>query len=270
MVPASTFLGQEDLSHITVQTEKNELLDKVLQVLNTNDEVRTLWKITNVTAVTRLDMTDHGIMHFQIVANNALEMARLLKKKNVAFSIVKDYGLEYKHVELVVLLASLLHDVGMSIHRQFHEEYSLFLTNNLLREMLTFLPIIERTIVVSEVLHAIISHRSDGKPLTVEAGIVRVADALDMSGGRTRFPYDDDKLDIHSVSALAIDQVEIMAGEKAPIQAEITMNHTAGLFQVDELLKKKVVGSGIEKFLEVRIYINKGEGKQLFKDFYKA
>jgi uncharacterized protein len=91
-----------------------------------------------------------------------------------------------------------------------------------------------------------------------------------MSGGRTRFPYDDDKLDIHSVSALAIDQVEIMAGEKAPIQAEITMNHTAGLFQVDELLKKKVVGSGIEKFLEVRIYINKGEGKQLFKDFYKA
>jgi metal-dependent HD superfamily phosphatase/phosphodiesterase len=124
--------------------------------------------------------------------------------------------------------------------------------------------------LTSEVLHAIISHRSDGRPLTVEAGIVRVADALDMSEGRTRFPYQEGKVDIHSVSALAIDDITIKAGRKTPVQVDITMNHTAGIFQVDELLKKKVMGSGIEKYLEIKIFMDKGQGKQLFKDFYQG
>ena len=255
---------------IEIPLNKNELLKKVLDLVNSNEEILTLWKITNVTATNRLSMTDHGILHFSIVANNALKIARALHKKNVKFSITKDYKLPYEYAEVVILLASLLHDLGMSIHRVGHEEYSLILVNTLLRELLTFLPIPERTIIISEVLHAIISHRSDGKPLTIEAGIVRVADALDMSGGRTRLPYEEGKLDIHSVSALAIDTIEIKASQKTAVQVDITMNHTAGIFQVDELLKKKVMGSGLEKYLEIKIYIDKGKGKQLFKDFFQG
>jgi metal-dependent HD superfamily phosphatase/phosphodiesterase len=256
-------------THITIPLNKNALMSKILDIINANEEILTLWKITNVTAVDRLSMTDHGILHFNIVANNSLKIARALHKKDIKFSIMKDYKYDYEHAEVVVLLASLLHDLGMSIHRVGHEEYSLLLVNTLLREILDFLPIPERTILTSEVLHAIISHRSDGKPLTVEAGIVRVADALDMSEGRTRLPYEQGKIDIHSVSAMAIDRVEIKAGVKTPVQVEITMNHTAGIFQVDELLKKKVMGSGIEKYLEIKIYIDKGQGRQLFKDFYQ-
>ena len=52
------------------------------------------------------------------------------------------------------------------------------------------------------------------------------------------------------------------------VEVCITMNHTAGIFQVDELLKKKVMGSGIERHMEIKIYMDKGEGRQLFKDFY--
>jgi metal-dependent HD superfamily phosphatase/phosphodiesterase len=185
-------------------------------------------------------------------------------------SITRDFDLSEEYAQAVVLLASLLHDLGMSVHRHGHEEYSLFLANSLLREALSFLPTVERTILISETLHAIISHRSDGRPLTIEAGIVRVADALDMTEGRSRIPYELGKVDIHSVSAMAIDEIEIREGKKKPVQINIIMNHTAGIFQVDELLKKKVVGSGIEKYLDIKIFIDKGDGKQLFKDFYES
>jgi uncharacterized protein len=125
----------------------------------------------------------------------------------------------------------------------------------------------ERTIVTSEVLHAIISHRSGGTPQTIEAGIVRVADALDISEGRSRIPYEEGKVDIHSISAEAIDRVEILDGKDRLIQINIWMNNTAGIFQVDELLKKKLIGSGIEQHVAISSYITQGEESRLFKQF---
>jgi metal-dependent HD superfamily phosphatase/phosphodiesterase len=246
----------------------NPLLAKVLELVNANLEVQTLWKVVNVHAVSRLAMTDHGPIHFQIVANNALKILRLFEKAGVKPSIVTDFKLTQDHAEVVVLLASLFHDIGMSIHRRGHEEFSVVLSNRLLHEILEFLPVEERTILISEVLHAIISHRRDGQPLTIEAGVVRVADALDMTKGRTRLPYRAEKLDIHSVSALAVDEIEIKEGKKLPVDVSIVMNHTAGIFQVDDLLKEKVRGSGIEQYLNINIYIDKGEGRMLFEDFY--
>ena len=155
----------------------------------------------------------------------------------------------------------------MSISRENHEEFSLIVANNLLHQVLAFLPIDERTIVTSEVLHAIIAHRKNGVPYTVEAGIVRVADALDMSEGRSRIPYQAGKIDIHSVSAAAIDKIEIKEGVAKPIQIVITMNNSAGIFQIDELLKSKLKGSRIEDFVEIRAYVNKGKEKKLIKKY---
>ncbi len=155
----------------------------------------------------------------------------------------------------------------MSINREGNEEFSLFLANNLMHQILDFLPVEERTIVTSEVLHAIIAHLSDGKPYTIEAGIARVADALDISQGRSRIPYEAGYVDIYSVSAAAIDKVEIEEGEEIPIQFNILNNNSAGLFQVDELLKKKLLGSGIEKYIKIRAYIERRKEKKLIKEF---
>jgi hypothetical protein len=255
------------INAIRLPEGKNELLKKVLPLINNNKEITTLWKVLNVNAIDRLGMSDHGPVHFQLVCNIALRLTRILVKHKVVMNTVKDYDLTIYHAELVVVLASLMHDLGMSINRDGHEEFSLFIANNLLREMLTFLPIEERVVVTSETLHAIISHRSGGRPITVEAGIVRVADALDMSEGRTRIPYEAGQVDIYSVSAHAVDNIEIKEGKDKPIDITINMNNTAGLFQVDELLKKKVRGSGIEEYLKIKAYVRGKSEKKLMKEY---
>jgi uncharacterized protein len=252
---------------IHVPSHSNSLQEKALNVINQDIEIKTLWRISNVNAIDRLEMTDHGPVHFQIVANIATRLARILVKHDVEMSIVKNYGLSNDHAELVILLASLFHDLGMSINREGHEGFSLFLANTILHRILDFLSIEERTIVISEVLHAIIAHRSGGSPYTIEAGIVRVADALDMSEGRSRIPYELGKIDIHSVSAAAINRVEITEGTSKPIHINIYMNNMAGIFQVDELLKQKLSGSGIEKFIIISIYLDEEKEKKLVKEF---
>jgi uncharacterized protein len=252
---------------IRVPANRNSLLEKTLKLINDDVEIKTLWRVNNINAIDRLGMTDHGAVHFQIVANMAIRLARILHKHQVVMSVTQNYGLSNDYAELVILLASLFHDLGMSISREGHEEYSLILANSILHRILDFMPVEERTIVTSETLHAIIAHRSGGTPYTIEAGIVRVADALDMSQGRSRIPYQAGEINIHSVSAAAIDKIDILEGTDKPIQINIWMNDDAGIFQVDELLRKKLLGSGIEKYVIVSAYLVEGEEKKLIKEF---
>ena len=245
----------------------NDLLEKALEIINNDVEIKTLWRIININAIDRLGMSDHGPVHVQIVANIALKLARTLIKRSVRMSISEYYDLDERYAELVVLLASVFHDLGMSISREGHEEFSLFLANDILHKILVFLSVEEKTIVTSEVLHAIISHRSGGTPYTLEAGIVRVADALDMSQGRSRIPYEAGNVDIYSISAAAVDNVEITEGEDTPIQIIIRMNNSAGLFQVDELLRRKLKGSGLEQYVKVKALIDRQEEKKLMEEF---
>src|SRR5919108_2321378 len=119
------------------------------------------------------------------------------------------------------------------------------------------------TVLTVEVLGAITSHRENGKPLTLEAGIVRVADALDMAKGRSRIPFEHGRVSIHSLSAAAIDDVIISDGEERPIKIEIVMNNSSGLYQVDGLLKAKLTGSGLEPYVEVLAHIDTEAEKRL-------
>ena len=128
----------------------------------------------------------------------------------------------------------------MSVHRHGHEDFSLFLAEPKLRELLDGIyeeP--DRTVIVSEVLQGIISHRADGEPLTLEAGILRVADALDMEQGRSRIPFERGHVGIHSLSAAAIEDVSIGDGDEKPIRIEITMNNSSGIYQIDALLRRR-------------------------------
>jgi metal-dependent HD superfamily phosphatase/phosphodiesterase len=207
-------------------------------------------------------------VHVQIVLNVALRLLRLLVKGGIEPAMVADHGMGRRDAEVVVAAGALLHDVGMSIHRTDHEAYSLFLAERKLRELLDGVyeeP--ERTVVASEALHAIIGHRRAGRPYTVEAGVVRVADALDMAQGRTRLPVESGQMGIHALSAAAIDSVSIEAGEERPVRVEITMNNSAGIFQVDDLLATKLRGTPLEGQVEVVASVQGETEKRLLGEF---
>jgi metal-dependent HD superfamily phosphatase/phosphodiesterase len=247
---------------LVVPDRGNAKLRRLIERANADDELYALWIAANVTAIDRLGMTDHGPVHVKIVMNLAVRMLRLLMERGVQPSIVRDYGLERHDAEVVVAMAALFHDVGMSIHRADHEAFSLFVAQSKLREYLEELyPPPEATIARSEILHAIIAHRSGGEPLTLEAGAVRIADALDIAKGRSRIPFESGSISIHSVSAAAIDAVRIEPGSKKPIRIVIEMCNSAGVFQLDELFRKKLIGSGLEPHVELEAQVL-GEGEK--------
>ena len=253
---------------IRVPARHNSRLQQIVDRVNADAEIYALWQVINVNAVKRLGMSDHGPVHVQIVTNIALKLLRLLGARGVQPNIVKDYSLTGEDAEVIVFLASLLHDLGMSIHRVDHEQYSLFLARPKIGEFLDGLydlPV--RAILTSEILHAIISHRAEGRPLTIEAGVLRVADALDMAEGRTRIPFEAGHVDIHSVSAQAIERIAIGEGENKPIRISVAMNNAAGIFQVDELLRDKLKGSGLEPYIEVEAAVEGEADKKLIKTF---
>jgi metal-dependent HD superfamily phosphatase/phosphodiesterase len=257
----------ENRIEMSVPTKHNPKLRRLLELVNGDEDLYGLWIAANVNAVDRLNMTDHGPVHVKIVMNIAIRMLRLLADAGIEPSVSVNYGLSAQDAEVVVALAALLHDIGMSIHRDDHEAFSLILSERKLREMLpeVYGPH-EQTIIRSEILHAIISHRTGGKPLTLEAGVVRIADALDMAKGRSRIPFSAGSLSIHSVSAAAVESVSLKRGEEKPICVTVELSNSAGLFQLDRFVRHKLEGSALESLVEVEATVGEEE-RRLLRNF---
>lgn len=246
----------------------NRKLKHVINEVKKDTRLWTFWKCSNVMAIDRMGYTDHGPTHVKIVANSALKLLRILADKNVVSSIVKNYGMKNEDAEVVVVLGSILHDLGMVVIRDRHELYGALLALGFIEKYLkTIYSEEERTVICSEVLHVIVSHEDPNKPLTIEAGIVRVADALDMEEGRARIPFQAGKVDIHSVSALSIEKVEIQVGEEKPITIRITMSNSAGVFQIDELLKPRIENSGLQNYIHVVAEITGEKERKIIERF---
>ena len=250
-----------------VPTRGNRRLERLIDGAASDPQVLAWWHMQQVGSE-RLGMSDHSWVHIQIVTNIALRMLRLADRAGIVPAMVSDHGMGSRDAEVVVTAGALLHDAGMSIHRVDHEAFSLFLAERKLRELLDGVyeeP--ERTIVVSEALHCIIGHRRRGQPYTLEAGVVRVADALDMAQGRSRLPVERGELGIHAISAAAIDDVNIERGTDRPIRVEIKMNNSAGIFQVDDLLATKIRGTPLEGHIEVVAAVEGETEKRLLREF---
>jgi metal-dependent HD superfamily phosphatase/phosphodiesterase len=251
------------MNKFNIPTRHNEKLKTVVERINADEELWQLWACANVNAMDRSGITDHGDVHIRIVANAALRMLRLLTEAGIQTSIEANYEMTKEDAEVVVVLAACMHDLGISIHRDDHEQYSLFLARGKLPYFLDGLyDVRQRTIMISEILHAMIAHQADTRCLTLEAGVVKVADALDMTEGRSRIPFEAGSVNIHSVSAAAINSVELKRGEERPIRVEVTMSNSAGVFQVDELLKRKLKHSSIAPYVEVIARVEEGEAER--------
>jgi metal-dependent HD superfamily phosphatase/phosphodiesterase len=254
-------------AQVHAPTRGNRKLEKFLEAVNGDERVRAWWYMAQIQSE-RLGMSDHSWVHVQVVLNISLRLLRLLVKGGIEPAMVTDHGMRDRDAEVVVAGGALLHDVGMSIHRADHEAYSLFMVEDRLQSLLADCyqeP--ERTVVSQEILHAIIGHRRRGEPYTLEAGVVRVADALDMAEGRSRIPVEGGQYGIHALSAAAIDRVSIEAGDERPVKIEIEMNNSAGIFQVDDLLATKLRGTPLEGHVEVVAEVAGETEKRLLPSF---
>lgn len=254
---------------LKVNTRGNPKLDQLLDLVNADQELMQLWESANVNAMERSGISDHGRVHIQIVANAAVRMMRLLTDAGVQSSVAANYDMTSHDAEVVVVLAACLHDIGIAIHRDNHEVFSLTIAYPKARQLLAPLyPEPQLTIMTSDVLHAVIAHRWDVRCLSLEAGVLKVADALDMTEGRSRIPFEAGEANIHAVSAMAVTRVSISEGEKLPIRIDIEMSNSAGIFQVDELLKRKLNNSTLKPYVEVSAHIE-GEQERRLLEAYK-
>jgi len=229
-------------------------LNVVLETLESDVEVATYLEAQNVNPVTRKGYNDHGAEHVEIVRNRALRLYELLKRGGVRFNGAAQQGLSTADEPVIVALAATLHDIGHVVHRDDHPYYSIPLAADVLDRLLPEFEFYDAADVVrlkGEVLHAILCHHTPEEPLTHEAGVVRVADALDMERGRSRIPYEKGGHGINTISSRAIRNVTLTAGEEIPVLVEIEMVDAAGVFQVDELLKAKLHNSRIEEHVRI-------------------
>ncbi|MFC6769420.1 HD domain-containing protein [Natrinema soli] len=230
----------------------DEKLNSVLEFILDDEEITAYLEAQNVNAVDRMRYNDHGAKHIEIVRNRALCLYDLLKAGGVEFNGARQQGLDEEDESVIVALAAMLHDVGHVVHRDSHAYYSIPLAADILNRVLPeFYDVTDTVRMRGEVLHAILCHHRSETPLTTEAGVIRVADALDMEHGRSRIPYEHGGRGINTLSSQAIKRVSLQPGDTTPVMVEIEMTNAAGVYQVDNLLKAKLKDSGLEE--EIRI-----------------
>ena len=229
--------------HAFPDARLNEVLDRIAS----DAEITAYLEAQNVNPVDRKGYNDHGAKHVEIVRDRALRLYDLLKDGGVEFNGARQQGLDEADEPVIIALAATLHDIGHVVHRHDHPYYSIPLAADLLDDLLpSFYGVPDQVRVKAEVLHAILCHHTEEQPLTLEAGVVRIADGLDMERGRSRVPYEEGGRGINTVSSQAIERVSLRKGEKTPVQVVIRMNNAAGVYQVDSLLKAKMEGSLLE------------------------
>jgi hypothetical protein len=197
---------------------------------------------------------------------NAVKMFKLLSKADIKFNLeTEDIGSNEDSL-VVVLIASLLHDIGMSVSRQNHEIMSVDLGTPFIRKILEkFYPdnIQKQVIMRSMIYEGIVGHMATQTIHSLEAGLVLIGDGCDMEKGRARITTmlsNKPKVgDIHKYSSTAIEKVTITTGKKKPIQILVKMNQSVGLFQVEEVLFTKIASSPVKKYIELYAQVRDNE-----------
>ncbi len=226
---------------------------KMLKMLLEDKEVNACWDMANYMAVEKLKYNDHGDTHAIITASFSVQMLDILSRKGRLPDIVRDGFGDLDDAMLIVMTAAMLHDIGNQVHRNEHPFSSAFLANNILTRLLPeiYSDPEKMAEIRGFILHAIYSHESSTPSMTDEASIVCIADGCDMFKGRGRMPFDLGNINIHTVSALSINDINVEEGEEKPLRIKVKMENSAGIFQVQELLEKKVESGTIGDFVEI-------------------
>jgi uncharacterized protein len=221
------------------------------------------WDMADYIAVTKMQYNAHGKVHAKLVAANALKMLDLLLEAGVqpdiarasveteSGDLVESGDLDDAH--LIILLSGLLHDIGNQVNRADHNLHSEILAMPILEKALSQVYHEERKmgIVRGFILHCIYTHMETIPSYTLEASLIKVADGTDMTKGRGRMPFDMGNVNINCVSAMSIEEVQIEKGMEKPIGIKINMTNSAGVYQVQEILYKKLASGNAGKYIEI-------------------
>ena len=225
---------------------------QMFDLLETDSEVQGCLQMSNMMTVNRLRYNDHGAVHSRITAGSSLEIFDLLDKKMERNT--EQNGISKEDARLIVLCGAYLHDIGNSIHRADHHIHGCNIARPILDRLLTKVVPDDGELALRirhEALHSIFAHHIEVQCLSLEAGAITVGDGTDMAEGRARVPYNAGKVDIHSLSALSIKSVEIESGDPEPVHILVHMKNPSGVFQIEEVLGRKIRTSGISQYLNV-------------------
>ncbi|MCI1208760.1 MAG: phosphohydrolase [Treponema sp.] len=256
---------------IQLSPEKDDLPLKVARSLMENEEIEAVQNYANDVSIMRLGFNDHGPVHMRTVTYNAIRMLSILYKANIPTSLQKENAGSFCDSVTAVILASFLHDFGMSIGRQDHELYSVFLALPIIeKELNKFLPeeenLTRRVAIRSVAMEGIVGHMGTRKIHSLEAGLILIADGCDMTKGRARIPMVLDNApkvgDIHKYSANSIESVQIIPGTEKPIRIQVNMSAQVGFFQIEEVLLLKINASPAKKYIELLAGIEGNKLKQ--------
>jgi metal-dependent HD superfamily phosphatase/phosphodiesterase len=241
----------------------------VLRLLLQDDEVQASQEYANTVSIVRLGYNDHGPVHMRTVTMNALKMLRLLRQAEVKTSLENDECGDFEDSLSAVILASMLHDLGMGIGRQDHELFSAYFAFPIIDRILSEVysgNIKKRVMIRALTLEGIAGHMGTRTIHSIEAGVIQVADGCDMTKGRARIPLALWQIPkaghIHQYSANSIEEVRIDTGKEKPIRIDVFMSNESGFFQVEEVLLKKIAGSPAKTFIEMYAQVREDPPRQ--------
>ena len=225
---------------------------RVFDMLEGDLEVQTYLKMSNEMVVKRMNYNDHGPVHARIAAGSSLEILDLFTAA-VEPTTVANGICDLEGSKIVTMVGSYLHDIGNSVHRVDHIMHSCYLAAPILERIYSAVYQDSELVLKlkCETLHAIYAHEDPVKALSIEAGAAKVADGTDMAEGRARIPYKGGKIDMHSLSATAIKRVDIERGREKPVSIKIYMDNPAGVFQIEEIIGRKLETSGVAHLVEL-------------------
>lgn len=256
---------------IELTSDKDELPLRIAEVLVKDEEVQLIQDYANNVSIGRLGFNDHGPVHMRTVCRNALKMMKIMLQEGIKTSLEVEQAGTFADSVAAVMLASFLHDFGMTIARQDHEFYSGILAyeiiNRILKQVLPADQDLKRRVIIRSVaLEGIMGHMGSRKIHSLEAGLILIADGCDMTKGRARIPMEINSKpsigDIHKYSANSIESVKILKGEENPIKIEVHMSADVGFFQIEEVLLQKINSSPAKKLVELYAGVNTMEMKK--------
>lgn len=242
----------------TVPARHNPRLSALAERINADDELRQLWRCANVTAVERLGLGDCGEVHVRIVANAALKLLRLLRDAGLLPALVEHHRLASEDAELVVVLAAALHDLGLAAGAGDQPSAGLALATVKGRELLADLyGVRERTIVLAEALHAVSAQPAGVRCLTLEAAVLRLADALDLAKGRVRLPAHPGR---GPMGAVPVEEVAILRAKDPPVHVVIRLSQAEALGAIEDLLRHRLRGVGLDDQVAILARVDSLDG----------